>query len=1248
MKNLVKFLVPAAVAALALVSCNKEDNYTAPEANAVTIRVHAQASELKADDEATKTYIENKTILWGTGEYMKLALGSGDAPFTKDNTAFAKSSATSADAWNGQDQADFEFSITPKDATANSFTLMGLCLLFSFVANNYDNPLAAIVNLPATQNATATSYDPAAYIMVSHPESFTSVPDDWVASYRRATALNKITLKNVPDGKSIKRGVITAPTGKYLAGARHIDLSTGESGDIYNGGGRTESVEVKFATPLTGTNVDVWFTSWDVEVVAGETLTIVAYTTDKKSYTKEITVPAGKSIKFQEQYLNTLGANMSGLSPVDVTELEDGNYVILAKNGDNYFAMKAETTSSDTRMASVDYTGSTSSYAGDADLIWTVSKSGSSYTIENDGKYLGYSGSDNKAFWNAAGETWTETNYLIDITWDGTNSCYHATLNSASSRKLGRNASSDWFAFYTSDQQNNLIFVPATVDNRNAVTLSFAESVVNKTTANYSEFTGQTVTADPNETAITSNITYSISGDAIGTVVSGSTVSLNGTAGTATVTASFAGDATYRAAEASYTINVTSASETGWIETALGDITSSDVFVIVGNNGDNYAMNHTTLNSQGAPTATAVSVSGNKLSSEPSSELKWNLSSDSNGYVFYPDGVTNKWLNLIANNNGLRVSNTAANGKYWSLDASGYLKGTDTANATRYVGIYNSTDWRSYTSNGGNIANQTFKFYKYVAAPDTRAEAGMSWSTDAASATINTGNVISFTAPTLDNSNGVAPVTYESTDTGVATVSAAGEVTIVGSGSTTIKAIFAGDTDYKPQTVSYTLTVTDNRETVATPTFSPDATNTIASGTEVTISCTTTGANIYYTLDGSAPTNASTAYTGAITLTESKTVKAIAVKEGYKDSAVATAAYTVGVVNTSTEANPYSAEEADALCAQLADNGTLADVYVSGIISEITTAFNSQYNNVTFHISADGLTTGTQFTIFRAAATSANDFKVGDAVEFKGTLKNYKSGTNYTHELDAAATLIYQVHAPVISPNGASFTDNQSVTINADSDASIYYTIDGSNPTASSSAYTAAFTVTETTTVKAIAIKDGHSTGVISANFTKNSGGSTPTLQYTLDGTDSSQGNNGYATNSEITQSSIGWIAVANTNINPWRFGGKNLSGVNRAVYSTTAIASNISSIEVESGTATATVNSLTITVHNSAADAASGSNAIATKSVTSGITSSTVTLTKTDATSWAGKFYRIVYNVTCGGSNQYVQFKSAKFYGTN
>ena len=156
--------------------------------------------------------------------------------------------------------------------------------------------------------------------------------------------------------------------------------------------------------------------------------------------------------------------------------------------------------------------------------------------------------------------------------------------------------------------------------------------------------------------------------------------------------------------------------------------------------------------------------------------------------------------------------------------------------------------------------------------------------------------------------------------------------------------------------------------------------------------------------------------------------------------------------------------------------------------------------------------------------------------------------------------------------------------------------------------------------------------------------------EYVLDGSTTATGN-AYATPSTVTQSSIGWKVVGNTEQSPWRIGGKGLNGVDRAIYSTSAISANISKIEVSSG-ATASnlsVNSLTITVHSSAADAESGSNAVATKTVTSGIASSTVTFEKSDSTSWASKYYRIVYNVTrtSTSGNGYITFNNAKFYST-
>ena len=83
---------------------------------------------------------------------------------------------------------------------------------------------------------------------------------------------------------------------------------------------------------------------------------------------------------------------------------------------------------------------------------------------------------------------------------------------------------------------------------------------------------------------------------------------------------------------------------------------------------------------------------------------------------------------------------------------------------------------------------------------------------------------------------------------------------------------------------------------VATPTFDPAA-GAVASGTEVTISCGTDGATIYYTTDGTDPTTSSTAYAPASkpTITAATTIKAYAVKDGLTDSEIASASYTIAL-----------------------------------------------------------------------------------------------------------------------------------------------------------------------------------------------------------------------------------------------------------------------------------------------------------------------------------------------------------------
>ena len=149
-----------------------------------------------------------------------------------------------------------------------------------------------------------------------------------------------------------------------------------------------------------------------------------------------------------------------------------------------------------------------------------------------------------------------------------------------------------------------------------------------------------------------------------------------------------------------------------WVRTSLADLTETDVFIIVGttSDGESYGMKNDG-GTGSAPRTENVTVVGDEITKGATNdEIKWNISGNAtDGYVFYPNGSSDKWLYCTNANNGVRVGTNA--NKLFTVSEEGYLYNEGTS---RYIGIYNKENWRCYTTINDNIKNQTFSFFKKV------------------------------------------------------------------------------------------------------------------------------------------------------------------------------------------------------------------------------------------------------------------------------------------------------------------------------------------------------------------------------------------------------------------------------------------------------------------------------------------------------------------------------------------------------
>ena len=134
----------------------------------------------------------------------------------------------------------------------------------------------------------------------------------------------------------------------------------------------------------------------------------------------------------------------------------------------------------------------------------------------------------------------------------------------------------------------------------------------------------------------------------------------------------------------------------------------------------------------------------------------------------------------------------------------------------------------------------------------------------------------------------------------------------------------------------------------------------------------------------------------------------------------------------------------------------------------------------------------------------ASFMNVKDLVESKAKTSNSQSGSNGSSGSNAGGSNTNSTNdtntggdnsgssdpepSTVAAPQFTGetpFTESTQVTISGPDGASIYYTTDGTTPTAESTQYAEPLTFSETTTLKAIAIKDGVSSEVTSRTYTK-------------------------------------------------------------------------------------------------------------------------------------------------------------------
>ena len=316
--------------------------------------------------------------------------------------------------------------------------------------------------------------------------------------------------------------------------------------------------------------------------------------------------------------------------------------------------------------------------------------------------------------------------------------------------------------------------------------------------------------------------------------------------------------------------------------------------------------------------------------------------------------------------------------------------------------------------------------------------------------------------PTLTNTLGL-DVSYSSSTPAVATINAtSGAIDLVGAGTTTISATFAGGevggTTYAAKTVSYTLTVKP-----APLVIEPIEGGIIDILKIEDLEITGSGSYTYFSDKQASNTGHSNAvYAG-------------------------TAARNGTATKYNIQLNSGATNSKGRQIATTTSGGLAKRVYVRWATQKDNT--NNRYLTIYGKNEAyDGVETeasGTEIGKITYTTGSAEAY-----VDLSSDCKYIKIGASdaiYMDEIQITWIADQSaLTAPTFTPEAGTYNAVQNVTISAEAGTTIYYTLDGTDPTTESNVYASAIEIAETKTLKAIAVKDEKISSIASAKYTIN------------------------------------------------------------------------------------------------------------------------------------------------------------------